>query len=71
MGDLVVLVIVAVLIGVGGVRLGMLLAPAVGRLAGPDEDEPNDALPAAEPGTDAGPAIDIEPPRAEEPRDDA
>ena len=71
MGDLVVLVIVAVLIGVGGVRLGMLLAPAVGRLAGPDEDEPNDVSPAAEPGTDAGPAIDIEPPRAEEPRDDA
>jgi len=65
MVDLVVLVIVAVLIGVGGVRLGMLLAPAVGRLAGPDEDEPNEASPAAEP------AIDIEPPPAEEPRDDA
>ena len=40
MGDLVVLAIVAVVVGVGGVRLGMLLAPAVGRLAGPDEDEP-------------------------------
>jgi hypothetical protein len=65
MGDLIVLVIVAVVIGVGGVRLGMLLAPAVGRLAGPDEDEPNDATPAAEP------PIDDEPPRAEEPRDDA
>ena len=71
MGDLVVLVIVAVLIGVGGVRLGMLLAPAVGRLAGPDEDEQTDGAAASEPGADRQPAIDIEPPRAEEPRDDA
>ena len=62
MGDLIVLVVVAVLIGVGGVRLGMLLAPAVGRLAGPDEDEPTDGPPASEPDPDHEPAIDIEPP---------
>ena len=56
MGDLIVLVVVAVLIGVGGVRLGMLLAPAVGRLAGPDEDEPTDgaAGSGAGPGSQAG-----------------
>jgi hypothetical protein len=71
MGDLIVLVIVAVLVGVGGVRLGMLLAPSVGRLAGPDEDEQPDGSPAPEPGPELEPATDIEPPRAEEPRDDA
>jgi hypothetical protein len=65
MGDLIILVIVAILVGVGGVRLGMLLAPAVGRLGGDDEDEPTEGSPAAEP------PVEIEPPRAEEPRDDA
>jgi hypothetical protein len=58
MGDLVILIVVAVLVGVGGVRLGMLVAPAIGRLAGNDDDEPTGAPPEAEP------------PRAEEPRDD-
>ncbi len=52
MGDLIILVIVAILVGVGGVRLGMLLAPAVGRLGGDDEDEPTDGPPAAEPTLD-------------------
>jgi hypothetical protein len=65
MGDLVILVIVVVLVAVGGVRLGMLLAPAVGRLGGHDEEDPTDGPPVPEP------AIDDEPPRAEEPRDDA
>ena len=58
-------VVVVVIVAVGGVRLGMLVAPAVGRLGGRDEDEPTDGPPAPEP------AIDAEPPRAEEPRDDA
>jgi hypothetical protein len=60
MGDLVILVVVALVVAVGGVRLGMLVAPSVGRLAGRDDDEPVD-----------GPPDTSEPPRAEEPRDDA
>ena len=63
MGDLltaVALVVVAVLGAVGGVRLGMLVAPSIGRLAGRDDDEPADGSPDT-----------TEPPRAEEPRDDA
>jgi hypothetical protein len=64
-GDLVVLVIVVILAAVGGIRLGMLVAPAVGRLGGHDDEDPTDGPPVPEP------AIDDEPPRAEEPRDDA
>jgi hypothetical protein len=59
MGDLIVLVVVVALAAVGGVRLGMLVAPSIGRLASRLDDEPADGSPAAEP------------PLAEEPRDDA
>jgi hypothetical protein len=62
-GDLLtalILLVVAVLAAVGGVRLGMLVAPSVGRLAGRDDDGPADGSPDT-----------TEPPRAEEPRDDA
>jgi hypothetical protein len=71
MGDLIILVIVAVVAAVGGIRLGMLVAPSIGRLAGGDDDDPADGSPATEPPADGVPTIEIEPPRAEEPRDDA
>jgi hypothetical protein len=71
MGDLIILVVVAVLAAVGGVRLGMLVAPSIGRLAGGDDDDSTDGSPATEPPVDGEPTIESEPPRAEEPRDDA
>ncbi len=58
MVDLLVLIVVVVLVGVGGVRLGMLLAPSIGRLASRLDDEPADETSAAEQ------------PLPEEPRDD-
>jgi hypothetical protein len=70
-GDLIVLVVVAVVAAVGGIRLGMLVAPSIGRLAGGDDDDPADGTPVAAPPADGEPTIEIEPPRAEEPRDDA
>jgi hypothetical protein len=38
MGDLAIVAAIVVVGGVGGIVLGMLLAPRIGRLAGGDDD---------------------------------
>ena len=38
MDDLVIVLAIAIVGGVGGIVLGMLLAPRIGRLAEPDDD---------------------------------
>ena len=39
MGDLVLFVVIVALIAVAGIRLGMLLAPGLGRIAGSGEED--------------------------------
>lgn len=39
MGDLFVFVIIVAVVGVVGIRLGMLFAPGVSRIAGSDEED--------------------------------
>lgn len=51
MGDLVVVIGIAVVAGAGGVVLGMLLAPRIGRLA----QRPEDPAPPEEPGDEREP----------------
>jgi hypothetical protein len=45
MGDLLVVLGIALVAGVGGIVLGMLVAPRIGRLAERDEDPPPDEEP--------------------------
>lgn len=51
MGDLVLVIGIAVVAGVGGIVLGMLLAPRIGRLA----ERAEDPAPAEEPGDEREP----------------